>query len=186
MAEDQPQIVATIVLAYLGEVEQLQLLGKIAARAGTELRQVLAKRPLPVAWVDARAMAQLADAVVTVAGEDALSKISYAAMRRTVGPLFGNVARASIAVLGANPHRLFKSYVTGTTLTLKGFSFAYTRDSDISGRMEIAVTARLSPAYWITWDGPLAYILEQCGITGSVERERVDATSGRFRVKWTG
>src|SRR5690242_2382457 len=116
MAEEQPQSVATIVLAYLAEVEQLQLLDEIGAHAGNELRQVLAKRPLPFAWIDARAMAQLADGVVAVAGEDALSKISYAAMRRTVGPLFGNVSRVSIAVLGAKPHRLFKSYYTGTSL----------------------------------------------------------------------
>jgi uncharacterized protein (TIGR02265 family) len=185
MAEEQPQIVAQVVLAYLAEVEQLQLLDKIGARAGIELRQVLAKRPLPVAWVDARVMAQLADAVVAVAGEDALSKISHAAMRRAVGPLFGNVSRVSIAILGANPHRLFKSYGTGTSLTLRGFSFGYTQDSDTSGRMKIAVTAKLSPSYWITWEGPLAYILEQCGFTGSVRRDQVDATSGTFRVQWT-
>jgi hypothetical protein len=185
MAEEKPQIVGTVVLAYLAEVEQLQLLDRVAASSGAELRQVIAKPPLAISWVDAKAMAQLADAVAAIAGESVVSKISYAAMRRTVGPRFANIARASIEILGATPGRLFKTYHMGTQLSVKGFSFAYERDSDTSGRMTIAASAALSPAYWITWEGPLAYMYEQCGVAGTVERDKAGSSAATFRLRWS-
>jgi len=187
MADARPQIVGSIVLAYLHEVEKRGLLERVRAIAGPDLQKIFAKRPLPVTWIDAAAMEQLAQAVMAAAGETTLSAISLDAMKRSVGPLFGTVARTSIAILGATPHGLFRRYSDGTGLSVRGFSFAYERAGEASGTMRIEAVAPLSPAYWVTWDGPLAWICEACKMVGSVKREPLAAasTSARYELGWT-
>jgi hypothetical protein len=186
MAGPRPQIIASVVLAYLQEVEKRGLLERVRADAGPDLRQVLAKRPLAVTWLDAAAMEQLAETVLKQAGEKALSAISLDAMKRSVGPLFGTVARTSIAILGATPHGLFRRYSDGTGLSVRGFSFAYDRASETSGTMRIEAVAPLSPAYWVTWDGPLAWICDACKTVGAVRRERLAGAStvAKFGIEW--
>ena len=186
MAEARPQIIGSIVLAYLSEVEKRGLLDRVRTRAGPELQKIFAKRPLPVTWIDAAAMEQLALAVMAEAGETALSALSLDAMKRSVGPLFGTVAKTSIAILGATPHGLFRRYSDGTGLSVRGFSFAYERGGEASGTMRIEAVAPLSPAYWVTWDGPLAWICEACKMAGSVKREPLAgaSTSARFHLQW--
>ena len=57
MADLRPQIIGSVVVAYVKEVERRQLLELVRSRAGPELEKVLAKRPLPIQWIDAAAMA---------------------------------------------------------------------------------------------------------------------------------
>jgi hypothetical protein len=183
---ERPQIIGSVVAAYLKEVEARKLLDRVRARAGAELQKVIARPPLPVSWVDADAMAQLADAVVAEAGEKVLSEISFDAMKRKVGPIFGGIAKASVTILRSTPNRVFPRIDSVTALTCRGFSFAYESASESSGTMRIEAVAPLSPQYWIGWEGPLGYVYEICGVSGTVTREASTAPSrsAKFHVVW--
>jgi hypothetical protein len=187
MADTRPQIIGSVVSAYVKEVERRALLERVRARAGAELQKVLAKPPLPVSWVDAAAMEDLADAVAAEAGEEVLSAISFDAMRKSVGPVFGAVGRASVAIFRSTPERVFRSIDSVTSLTCRGFTLTYEAGSPTSGTMRIAAAAPLSAAYWITWEGPLGYVYDLCKVAGTVKREPVSAPSAqaRFRVEWS-
>ena len=187
MSDARPQIIGSVVVAYVKEVERRQLLEQVRSRAGPELEKVLAKRPLPIAWIDAAAMAQLGDAVVAEAGERVLSEISYDAMKLSVGPVFGAVGRASVAIFRSTPERVFRGIDGVTSLTCRGFTLSYQPDSATSGRMRIEAVAPLSPAYWVTWEGPLGYVYEMCKVAGTVKREPVAGASAHalYRVEWS-
>lgn len=53
--------------------------------------------------------------------------------------------------------------------------------------MRIEAVAPLSPAYWITWEGPLGYVYDMCKVEGTVKREPISAASAqaRYRVEWS-
>jgi hypothetical protein len=186
MADARPQIIGSVVLGYVKEVERRKLIEAVRTRGGPELQKILAKRPLPVAWVDAAAMAELGDAVLAVAGEKVLSEISFEAMKVTVGPVFGAVGRASVAIFRSTPERVFRGIDGVTSLTCRGFTFAYTPTSPTSGTMQIQAAAALSPAYWVTWEGPLGYVYDLCKVAGTIKREPLAGPSAvsRFRVEW--
>ena len=187
MLEARPQIIGSVVSAYVKEVERRGLVERVRPRGGSELQKVLAKPPLPVSWVDAAAMADMADAVAAEAGEGVLSEISFDAMRKSVGPVFGAVGRASVAIFRSTPERVFRSIDSVTSLTCRGFTLAYDAVSPTSGTMRIAAVAPLSAAYWITWEGPLGYVYDLCKVGGTVKREPVTGPSAQaqFRVEWS-
>jgi hypothetical protein len=187
MADLRPQIIGSVVVAYVKEVERRQLLELVRSRAGPELEKVLAKRPLPIQWIDAAAMAQLADAVLAEAGERVLSEISFDAMKVSVGPVFGAVGRASVAIFRSTPERVFRGIDGVTSLTCRGFTLTYEADSPTSGRMRIEAVAPLSPPYWVTWEGPLGYVYEMCKVAGTVKREPAvgPSANARYRLEWS-
>ena len=187
MAETRPQIIGSVVSAYLKEVEQRGLLERVRARAGSELQKVLAKPPLPVSWVDVAAMADLSELIAAEAGEDALSAISFDAMRKSVGPVFGAVGRASVTIFRSTPERLFRAIDSVTSLTCRGFTLTYEPASPTAGTMRIEAVVPLSPVYWIGWEGPLGYVYDLCKVSGTVKREPLPAPSAkaRYRVEWS-
>ena len=183
---DAIQVVGTVFLAYVRQMEKRGLYARVRARAGAELARALDKRPLAVSWVGGGVLVQLAEALETEIGADGVRELARASTKESVGPLIAPIARATVSIFGGTPDRLFSRIETALSITNRGCTFSWERLGDQSGVLRIDVSQPMPVPYWRMWEGALEYVYDLCKVAGKVVLDGVAAPSpfARFRAEW--
>lgn len=180
------QMSGTVYRAIADAVGRAGLTAEVQQRASPELARVLARRPLPIAWVDGRLLAELIDIVTTVRGSDAGRRLVLDATRSSIGRLLEPVLKATLNVFGASPASLMTRLPALTALTDRGSRFSYQPRSASAGELRVEVPVPVPKSFWAAWAGVLDFGFELCGAHGVVKvaAQAPDGTSTTYDVSW--
>ncbi len=179
------QMSGTVFRAYGDALARAGLTDEVKKRASDELARVLASRPLPIAWLDGRLLAEAIELVCTARSPDAGRRLVYDATRVSIGRMLEPVLKTTLSAFGASPASLMARLGVLTALTDRGSQFTYTPRSATSGDLRMELPAPVPASFWASWAGVLDYGFELCGAHGVVKvSQSTDRTSATYEVSW--
>lgn len=171
-------------------VQQRGLGASVRERVSAETARLMDKPPFAFAWMPARPMDELEDALRALGGPQACVDLGLAAGRSLGGSLIAPVLRMATSLFGNTPATVFQNLERFYSMVLRGMTFQYQGVSDREGIVTAqALGSGVPAALFDVTRGNLAFVFELCGSSGTVsepEGVRIDAQSAeaRYRVKW--
>jgi hypothetical protein len=171
-------------------VQQRGLGASIRERVSPETARLMEKPPFAFAWMPARPLDELQDALGALGGRQACVDLGVAAGRNLGGSVIAPVLRMATSLFGNTPATVFQNLERFYSMVLRGMTFEYQALGDREGLVTArALGSGVPTALFDVTRGNLAFVFELCGSSGRVsepEDVRIDAQKGeaRYRVSW--
>lgn len=179
------QMSGAVFRAYGDALARAGLTDEVKKRASPELAKVLSSRPLPIAWLDGRLLAEAIDLVCTARSPDTGRRLVFDATRVSIGRMLEPVLKATLGAFGASPASLMARLGALTALTDCGSQFTYTPRSATSGELRLELPVPVPASFWASWAGVVDYGFELCGAHGVVKvTQAPEGTSATYEVSW--
>ncbi len=159
---------------------------QIIAGVSPEARALLGDPPLPTAWLDARLINEVFEAMRRLLGDDELRRVNLHAVDRGVSPLVRGAVERLLRVFGASPATLLSKFDRIAGTTSRGVAYRYESHGETSGRFDIEYPALsdvpLGP--FVATGGALAMIFEICAVQGTIDGPAFVPNGRNNRVRY--
>jgi len=172
-------------------VHQRGLAMSIRERVSAETARLMEKPPFAFAWMPARPLDEIQDALGALGGRQACVDLGMAAGRNLGCSVIAPVLKMATSLFGNTPATVFQNLERFYSMVLRGMTFEYQALSDREGIVVARAHGSGVPAaLFDVTRGNLAYVFELCGSLGKVSEPqdvRIDAQRGeaRYRVSWS-
>jgi len=172
--------------AYVPWLRNEGLLEPLRARCSPKTAALLARPPLPTAWLDEATINEIYDGVEALRGLDGARAMGLYASRSALGMLLRPMLGMYLKLSGSTPASVFSHLPAMAALFIRGIAFSWTPRGPTQGELVIAYANRAPPALFQVWMGILEFAFEMCKTTGKFELELDPrGTAGRLHASWS-
>jgi hypothetical protein len=143
---------------------------RVREQVSPEARALLDDLPLATAWIDARLINEVYEALYRVLGETELRRLNYEAVEHGVTPLVRGAVERLLRVFGVSPATLLSKFERIAGTTARGVVYRYESLGETSGRFDIEYPALsdvpLGP--FVATGGALELVFAICGVRGTI------------------
>lgn len=181
-----PKVSATLLRGWLGVLQRRGILEALKPKLSSELAGIVAKPPLPIAWVEARIIDELISAAGQATDRETIRQCGFEDTRQRAGQMVMPMLRTLLKLWGATPATLFRNIGSVVNIHVRGTTMEYVPESETSGVMEVDPRREASDWLYAAWEGALMFVYEVAGVQGEVSRaELIDnGRKGKIRVRW--
>jgi hypothetical protein len=181
------QVKGSLVRAYLGEIERLQLTSAVSARVSDGTRFMMEDPPLANQWVDALVIEEMMSAVDSLRGAEAVRGVTRSGLDKGIKPLMRPVVSGFLRLFGATPHTLMSRFSQFTRTNVRGMEFEWVKESERAGTLRLQFPrAHVPRSAFIGFESGISIICELCAVRGNIEETRIssDGSTGHIRASW--
>jgi len=173
--------------AYIPWLEREGLLEPLREKLPPATAALLARPPLPTAWIDSARMYEIYDALAALRGDESLSEMALDATRSSLGKTLRPILGMYMKLSGATPASLLGQMPGITSLFIKGVAFHWTAQGESAGELWIAYAGPTPVSVFHVWSGMLRFAFDLCQTRGQLAFEVApDRSAARYRASWAG
>jgi hypothetical protein len=126
----------------------------------------------------------IAVAVLEVHGPDALERVGFETVTRSVGPIITPLISVIGAIFGLTPPSLFERMTDLSSTSIKGVSLGWRSTSASSGELSVTYPTPPSAIHEPLWRGACRYVFATARVQGRLEEARLSETTLIVPVAW--
>ncbi len=143
-------------------------------------------RPSVSKWHDGRIILDLTTAMDQVLGAEAVERVYYQHVRRSIGPLMMPFVKVVLLLSGRDPSTVFSRFEGLMGSMVRGVGSVWEQTSPLTGVLKLRHDEVVQLSSFRAWQGVTRYTFEICEVEGQM-RPRLDEFNARdlvWDVSW--
>lgn len=138
-------------------------------------------------WIDHTLIEEALKGVFRLGGRNAVRDLSYNAIHRRFGTILEPIVHVALRVMGGGPAAMYARANLMLSVSTQGIAMKWIPSGPTSGTMRIRCDEPMPELGCISWEGPMACVLDLANAAGVVSegRRAADGKSCEIDVSWT-